>query len=87
MKWFPKVAGQGNTKSPINLGVLRYEKGEGVARDYSMAYIWWDIAAAQGHGAARKYRDAVTAELDAASLPEAQKLSKEYFKRYAEPFQ
>ncbi len=87
LKWFPKVAGQGNAKSQMNLGVLRYEKGDGVARDYSMAYIWWDIAAARGHGAARKYRDAAAAKLDPASLAEAQKLSTEYFKRYVEPFQ
>ena len=44
-------------------------------------------AAEQGHADANKNREAVAAKLDAASLAEAQKLSKEYFKRYVEPFQ
>ena len=52
-----------------------------------MAYVWYNIAAAQGDDDAEKKRDAVAAKLDAASLAEAQKLSKEYFKRYVEPFQ
>ena len=68
------------------LGVL-YAKGHGVAQDYTMAYVWYNIAAAQGQADARKNREAVAAELDAASLAKAQKLSKEYFKRYVEPFQ
>ena len=52
-----------------------------------MAYVWYNIAAAQGNADTKKSRDAVAAKLDAASLAEAQKLSKEYFKRYVEPFQ
>jgi len=44
-------------------------------------------AAEQGDADARKNRDAVAGELDDASLAEAQRLSKEYFKRYVEPFQ
>ena len=52
-----------------------------------MAYLWHNSAAARGHAAATKNRDAVAAKLDAASLAEAQKLSKEYLERYVEPFQ
>ena len=77
---------QGDAKAQYNLGV-RYDRGDGVAQDYTMAYVWYSIAAAQGHADAEKSRDAVAAKLDAASLAEAQKLSTEYLKRYVEPFQ
>ncbi len=83
--WFLKAAEQGHEAARYNLGVL-YHNGQGVPQDYSMAYVWYDIAAAQGEADAEKNRDAVAAQLDPASLAEAQKLSKEYFKRYVEPF-
>ena len=79
-------AEQGDANAQINLALLYYD-GRGVPQDYSMAYVWYNIAAAQGQAKAEKNHDAVAGELDAASLAEAQKLSKEYFKRYVEPFQ
>ena len=85
-KWFLKAAEQGDAWAQYNLGLL-YAHGRGVAQDYTMAYIWYNIAAAQGDADAQKMRDAVAAQLDPASLAEAQKLSTEYFKRYVEPFQ
>ena len=84
--WFLKAAEQGYEAAQYGLGVL-YHNGQGVPQDYSMAYVWYDIAAAQGQAKAEGNRDAVAARLDAASLAEAQKLSKEFFKRYVEPFQ
>ena len=84
--WYLKAATQGSAYAQYYLGVL-YAKGHGVAQDYTMAYVWYNIAAAQGHAFAEKARDAVAAKLDATSLAKAQKLSREYFKRYVEPFQ
>ena len=84
-KWFLKAAEQGNADAQFSLGGL-YDRGQGVAQNHTMAYAWYNIAAAQGHADAEKDRDGVAAKLDAASLAEAQKLSKEYFKRYVEPF-
>ena len=52
-----------------------------------MAYVWFNLAAVQDLAGAKKTREALAAKLDAASLAEAKKLSKEYFKRYVEPFQ
>ena len=85
-KWYLKAAEQGYAEAQNNLGAL-YHNADGVEQDYAMAYVWHNSAAARGHAAAGKNRDAVVAKLDAASLAEAQKLSKEYFKRYVEPFQ
>ena len=70
----------------FNLGVL-YHNGEGVPQDYSLAYVWLNLAAAQGNAGAQKGRDEVAAKLGVTSLAEAQKLSRKYFKLYVEPFQ
>ena len=85
-KWWLKAAEQGDAMAQANLGALYFE-GEGVPQDYVTAYAWANIAAAQGNETAQRNRDLAAAKLDAASLGEAQKLSKDYFKRYVEPFQ
>ena len=72
-EWFLKAAEQGLVDA--SLGRL-YDLGLGVAQDYTMAYVWYNLADAE------KERDVVAANLDATSLTEARKLSKEYFKRY-----
>ena len=85
-KWFLKAAEHGHALAQFSLGVL-YFQGLGVAQDYVEAYVWYNIAAAQGNATAKKNRKVVAARVDAASLAKAQKLSKEYLKRYVEPFQ
>ena len=85
-KWFLKAAEQGNAEAQNNLGFI-YSSGQGVPQDYVTACAWANIAAAQGNETAKRNRDLSAAKLDAASLGEAQKLSKDYFKRYVEPFQ
>ena len=85
-KWYLKAAEQGHAAAQLNLGAL-YHSGQGVPQDYVTAYAWANIAAAQGNETAKRNRDLAAAKLDAASLVEAQKLSKGYFKRYVEPFQ
>ena len=85
-KWLLKAAQQGHAKAQNNLGYF-YRTGTGVPQDYITAYAWFKIAAAQGNEIAAKNRDIVAAKLDPSSLVKAQKLSKEYFKLYVEPFQ
>lgn len=84
--WYLKAAEQGVAMAQYGLGSL-YANGRGVAQDYTMAYVWFNLAAVQDLAGAKKTREALAAKLDAASLAEAKKLSKEYFKRYVEPFQ
>ena len=79
-------AEQGDVEAQYNLA-LKYELGVGVPQDYVTDYAWANIAAAQGDDNAKRNRDLAAAELDAGLLGEAQKLSKDYFKRYVEPFQ
>ena len=94
--WFLKAAEQGDARAQFGLGNL-YSHGEVVAQDYTMAYVWLNLAASQRDtnlietkvaiNMAADARDAVAAKLDAALLAEAQKLSDEYFNLYVEPFQ
>ena len=37
-----------------------YANGQGVPQDYMEAYMWWNLAAAQGNGEAREKRDLLT---------------------------
>ena len=55
-------------------------------QSYATAYAWFDVADAQGIKLARASRDLAAAKIDPSSLAEAQKLSKEYFRLYVEPF-
>jgi len=85
-KWYLKAAEEGHASAQSNLSFL-YLNGQGVPQDFVTAYAWMNIAAAQGNEMAKRSRDLAAANLDPASLVEAQKLSKDYFKRYVEPFQ
>ena len=85
-KWWLKAAAQGQANAQYLLGLLYYN-GQGAPQDFLTAYTCANIAAAQGNETALRNRDLAAAKLDAASLVEAQKLSKDYFKRYVEPFQ
>ena len=83
---FFKAAGQGHVLAQFSLGLL-HSQGHGVEQDYVQAYVWYNIAAAQGNATALKNREVVATTVDPATLAKAQKLSIEYFKRYVEPFQ
>ena len=85
-KFYLLAAEQGDSSAQYNLGVLHY-LGQGVAQDYTTAYVWSNLAAAQGNAAANNNLEIVAAKLDSASLAEAQKLARKYFKLYVEPFQ
>ena len=84
-KWI-RSAEQGDAEAQFNLGLM-YGNGLGVLQDYKEAYIWLNIATAQGHKNGKEARDLVANKLDPATLSEAQELSKEYYKKYVEPFQ
>ena len=45
-----------------------------------MAYVWYNLAAPQGHPEAGDSRDESATRLDPASFAEGQRLSDEYFK-------
>ncbi|WP_336741779.1 hypothetical protein [Aureimonas altamirensis] len=63
--WFRMAAERGMADSQFNLAVL-YARGAGLPRDMEEAYRWFSIAARGGDATARRNRDEVGAELDAA---------------------
>jgi TPR repeat protein len=58
-----------------------YEAGIGVPKDYVLAYMWWNLAAARslpGDTVAAEARDKVAAKMTADQIAEAQKLAREW---------
>ena len=48
LRAFKPLAAGGYAKAQLFLGVI-YAKGQGVRRNYVLAYMWWSLAAAQGN--------------------------------------
>ena len=55
-----------------------YAKGEGVPEDYILAYMWWNLSAAQGTERAKKSKGIISKEMTKEQIAEAQKLSREW---------
>ena len=52
VRWFRKVADQGDTDAQYNLGIM-YRDGEGVPEDYAQAATWFRKSAVQGDARAQ----------------------------------
>lgn len=77
VKWYQKAAEQGDAGALYNLG-LKYAKGEGVAQDYVLAYVCFNLASAAGNAQAAVMRNAAAALLSPNQLGEAQRLAREW---------
>ena len=58
-----------------------FDKGLGVPKDYIKAYMWYNLAAAQGDPAAREGRDQLEGRMTPPQIAEAQRLSREMSQR------
>jgi TPR repeat protein len=56
--------------------------GKGTPKDNVMAYVWWNIAAAQGNESAANNRGIIEKDMTSNQIAKAQKLSKEYYAKY-----
>jgi len=54
-----------------------YSKGEGVPEDYIQAYVWLNIAAANGDVQAKEWKAEMAEKMTKEQIAEAQKLSRE----------
>jgi len=72
-----KAAEQGDADAQFNLGYMYY-KGNGVVEDDVMAYLWWNLAAAQGFESAKKNKGILSERMTREQIAEAQKLSREW---------
>ena len=55
-----------------------YANGEGVPEDYVEAYMWWDLAVAQGEEGAKKNKGILSARMTKEQIAAAQELSREW---------
>ncbi len=77
LKEFRPLAEQGYPLAQATLGFM-YAKGEGVPKDYVLAYMWLDLAAAKGVQEAVKGRDFLEERMTPDRLAEAQRLAREW---------
>jgi TPR repeat protein len=69
---YKKAAEAGYAVAQFNLGIMYY-RGRGVRRDYVLAYMWFNVSAAQTSSAVA--RQNVARHMSPAQLTQAQKMS------------
>ena len=77
VRWFRKVAEQGDTDAQYNLGLM-YTVGSGVPQDYVLAYMWSNLAASQGNEGATGLRELVAGKMTPEQIAKADKLAREW---------
>jgi TPR repeat protein len=82
VRWFRKAADQGHFYAQYNLGKM-YKQGTGILQDDIMAYVWYHVAGANGHGLGGEKRDFIVKKLDKVSLVKARRLSRLCLKKPA----
>jgi hypothetical protein len=58
-----------------SLGAM-YAKGQGIEKDFIMAYALWDIAAGKGNKIAEENREALTKQLSQEQIAKGRELAK-----------
>ena len=76
------LAEQGHARAQGTLGWM-YESGRGLRKDKVMAYVWYDVAVANGHRKAHRNRYNAEAMLDKTQMAKARALSKRCFEKPA----
>ena len=71
---FASSAKAGNSRAQFILGWM-YHDGTGVPKNYRLAYMWYNLAAAQGHEEAKEYRDKMTKIMTRGQIAKAQEMS------------
>jgi len=72
----------GDVESQYMLGE-KYYKGDGVIKDYVEAYLWLNLAAANGHKTALKSREKLEKKMTPDQVAEGQKLSREWLQKHS----
>jgi uncharacterized protein len=77
VKWFRRSANQGFAGAQFKLATM-YWAGKGVKRDAIQAYMWANLAAAQGMDLAKGGRMIAEEQMTSAQVLEAQKMAREW---------
>jgi TPR repeat protein len=65
-----------------SLDINDYLNGWGVPKDYVLAHMWWNLAAAQGDEEAVKNRDIAAGMMTPAQIAKAQRLAREWLEAH-----
>ncbi len=57
IKWYHLADDLGEADAQYNLGLMYNNGGKGVPQDYAMAYMWFNLSAAQGNAKAKRTRE------------------------------
>lgn len=79
VEWYQKAAMQGNSISQRYLGGM-YFYGEGVSRNFVLAYAWLNLSAAQGDDYSKETRDELEKRLTPVERAEGQRKASEWNK-------
>ena len=77
VRWYRLATEQGYATAQSNLGNM-YANGQGVPEDDVLAYMWWNLAAAQGVEDAQENKDIIERQMTREQIGEAQRLSREW---------
>jgi len=84
LREFRDLAEKGDADAQFFLGVM-YQEGYGVAGDFIIAHMWFNIAAASGDSedsVAEIFRDSLELDMTSADIAEAKKLAHEWLRTY-----
>ncbi|UCH49286.1 MAG: sel1 repeat family protein [Betaproteobacteria bacterium] len=76
-EWFLKAAEQGDAEAQFLLGRMHYD-GNSLSIDRVTAYMWFDIAAANGLRAGVRYRDGIAKKMTEDEVATARQRSEEW---------
>jgi uncharacterized protein len=74
--WFRKSAEQGHAEAQYALGLMYRYHVDGMPQDVVIAYMLWNLAAANGHANAANQRAAVAKQMSQEQIEEAQSMSR-----------
>jgi hypothetical protein len=76
------AAEQKNAAGQNSLGMM-YFNGQGVAKDYVQAHMWYNLAAAQDHDAAKNSRGIAEKLMSRNQIEEAQRLATDWMEKHS----
>ena len=79
-KWYKLAAEQSYARAQLNLGLMYSHGGMGVRQDYTLAYMWLNIGAANGSSAAKRWRKKVAGNMTPQAIEKARSLAKRCIK-------
>jgi uncharacterized protein len=74
--WFMEAAKQGDKHAQKSVGML-FGLGRGVPQDFVRAFVWLNVAAANGDRDAAAYRDGLADDMTKSDISKAQKITNE----------